>query len=57
MYLGNLALPSAHFLRTRRNLLQSVNVRGDEPASRRFGSFNGWLLESRLSLVMKRAPR
>lgn len=32
VYLGNLALASALFLRTRRNLLESVNLTGDEPA-------------------------
>lgn len=45
MYLGNLALPSALFLRTR-NLLESVNVTGDEPACWRFGCFRIWLLSA-----------
>lgn len=45
VYLGNLALPSAHFLRTR-NLLESVNVTGDEPACWRFGCFRIRLLSA-----------
>lgn len=52
--LGNLALPSAHFLRTRLNLLESVNATGDEPACQRFGSFNHRFFASRFSLVIKR---
>lgn len=45
VYLGNLALPSAHFLRTR-NLLESVNATGDEPACWRFGCFRIRLLSA-----------
>lgn len=57
VYLGNLALPSAHFLRTRRNLLESVNLTGEEPACQRFGSFSHCVLGSRFSLMIKRGNR
>lgn len=45
VYLGILALPSAHFLRTG-NLLESVNVTSHEPACWRFGSFRIRLLSA-----------